>query len=78
MSIWPHPFLYSKKKKKKMGQNSTFARKKNGATGLKLGMQTQLDSANSMGWVPSGHTSSSLCIRLKMPKMIFIKKSALT
>ena len=36
-------------------------------------MQTQLKSANNMGWVPSGHTSSSLCAWLKMPKM-YIKK----
>ena len=47
----------------------TFARRKNG---LKLGMQT-LDSANNMGWVPSGHTSSSLCVRLKMPNVVLIK-----
>ena len=36
MSIWPHPFLNSKKAK-----NDTFTRKKNGATGLRLSMQTQ-------------------------------------
>ena len=35
---------------------------------LMLGMQTQLNSMNNMGWVPSGHTSSSLCVRLKMFK----------
>ena len=43
--------------------------KKNGAAGLKLGMQTQLDSANNMGWVPSGHTSFSLCVRLNVFKV---------
>ena len=36
--------------------------KKNGATGLKLGMHIQLDSGSNMG---VGHTSSSWCIRLK-------------
>ena len=37
MSIWPHPFCIEKQNK-----NGTFARKKekNGATDLKLGMQT--------------------------------------
>ena len=58
----------------KKAKNGTLARKKNGATGLKLGMQTQLDSANNMGWVPSGHTSSFLCVRQKMPKMVLPKK----
>ena len=32
----------------KKAKNGAFARKKNEATGLKLGMQTQLDSANYM------------------------------
>ena len=36
---------------KKNVKNGTFARKRNGATSLKLGMQTQLDSSNNMGWV---------------------------
>ena len=43
MSIWPHSFLYFKKKPKKV----IFSRKKNGDTDLKLGMQ--LDSSNNMG-----------------------------
>ena len=34
---------------------------------LKFGMQTQFDSRNNMGWVPSGHTSSSVC-KVKMFK----------
>ena len=33
----------------KMTKNGTFIKKKNGATGLKFGMETQLDSANNMG-----------------------------
>ena len=60
---------------KKTHKNGTFTIKKNGAAGLKFDMQTQLDSANNMGWVPSGHTSSSLCVRLNMPKMVFLKKN---
>ena len=44
---------------------------KKGATGLKLSMQTQLHSANNVGWVPSGHTSSSLCVKLKMSNGTF-------
>ena len=52
-------------KKKKKAKNVTFARKCNGATDLKSGMQTQLDSANNMGLVPSGHTFFSSCVRLK-------------
>ncbi len=42
--------------------------KKDGAINLKLGMQTQLDSLNNMGWVPSGHTFSSLFVRQKNAK----------
>ena len=40
---------------------SIIARKNSGVTGLKLGMQTQLDFANNIGWFPSGHTYSSVC-----------------
>ena len=58
------PFLYS------ISQNGTFARKKNGATSLKLWHAIQLDSAKNMGWVPSGHTFSSLCLRLKISKVV--------
>ena len=54
--------------------NGTFARKKNRATSLKLGMHTQPDSVYNMGWVPPGHTSFSLCGRLKMPKNGTFKK----
>ena len=46
-----------------------FPEKMNRATGLKFGMQTQLGSSTNMGWVPSGHTSSSWYVRLKMSKM---------
>ena len=49
--------------------------KKNRDADIKLGMQTQLDLANNMGWFPSGHTFSSLlCVRLKIPKMILLIK----
>ena len=58
MSIWPYPLLYLKKKQPK---NGTFAKKINGATGLKIGMHIQRDSGSTMGWVPPGHTSSSVC-----------------
>ena len=68
MSIWPHSFH------KKEPIMVLVLEKKNGATYLKLGMQTQLDSADNMAWVPSDHTSSSLCVRLNMPKMVFLKK----
>ena len=66
-----HPLVLKKAK------NGICARKKNGVTDLKLGMQTQPDSVNNMGWVSSGHTSSSLCARLKMPKMELLKKFTL-
>ena len=68
MSIWPHPFHKHLK--------WYFCKRKNGATDLKLGTQTQLDSSNKMGWFPSGHTSTFLCIRLKnMPKMVLLKST---
>ena len=35
--------------KKKNAKDHTFARKNNGATGLKFGMHTQLGSANNVG-----------------------------
>ena len=54
----------------KKGKNGTLARKTDGTTGLKLGMDTQLDSGSNIGWVPPGHTSSSLYVGLKMPKII--------
>ena len=58
----------------KKAQNGTFARKKEDeATDLKLGMHAQFDSANCMGCIPSGHTSSSLCVRLKIPKTALLK-----
>ena len=50
------------------------ARKTLGATDLKLGMHIQLHSRSNMGWVPLGHISSFLCVRLKMPKMVFQQK----
>ena len=61
LGLVPHPCIQEKppppKKKKKKKKK---VRKKDGATGLKLGMQTQLDYAINMGWVPSGHNSSSV------------------
>ena len=39
--------------------------KRIGSTDQELGMQTQLDSLNNMGWVPSGHTSSSFVCKAK-------------
>ena len=69
MSIWPHPIMH-----KKEAKNGTYTRKNNGSTGLKFGMQTQPDSANNMGWVPSGHTSSSVC-KAKNVKNGSVKKN---
>ena len=57
---------------KKRAKNGNFARK-NGVTGLILGTQTQLDSANNMGWVPSGHTKL-LSVREKNAKYDTSKK----
>ena len=37
---------------------------------LKLGMLIQLYSANNMGWVPSGHTSSSFLFVCKAKKCL--------
>ena len=51
-----------------------FPEKENGATDLKLGMRTQLDSVNNMERVPSGHTFSSLRVRLNMPIKVLLKK----
>ena len=63
MSIWMTLSIFKKAK------NGTFANKKrkNGATGLNLGILIELDSANNMVWVPFGHTSKSLRVRVKMP-----------
>ena len=36
----------------KKAKNNILARKNEGATGLKLGIHTQLDSGSNMGWVP--------------------------
>ena len=56
-------------------KNGTFARKKRRMElqAQNFGMQIQLESVNNMGWVPSGYTSSSLCVRLKMSKMVLQK-----
>ena len=56
---------------KKKAKNDPFSRIKNGATGLKFGIQTQLNSLNNMRWVQSGHTPSSLCVRTEM---VLLKK----
>ena len=71
MSIWLYSEFF---KKPKM---VIFLDKKNRDTDLKLGMKTELEYANNMGWVPSGHTSSSLCVKLKMPKWYFKKNKKL-
>ena len=55
----------------KKAKNDTFSRKKIGATGLKLGMHTQLNSGINMGWGPPGHTSSSWGVRLNCKKWYF-------
>ena len=55
---------------KKKAKNGTFARKRMESEAYNFGMQTKLDYANSMGWVPSGHTSSSTCVRLKISKVV--------
>ena len=44
-----------------------------GATNLKFGMHTQLDSRSKMCLVPLDHISFSHCVRLKMAKMVFWK-----
>ena len=44
MFIWTHPFLFFKKDPK----NINLARKTHGATGLKHGMHTKLDSGSNM------------------------------
>ena len=58
-----------------IAKSGTFARKKNGATDLKLNMQTQLDSTNNMGWVPPGHASSTWYVMLKMLKMVLLENT---
>ena len=74
--------MFKKKKKKKKKKKFIYiyiyiyiygilATKTRGATGLKLGMHTQLDSGSNMGWVPLSHTSSFLVCKAKMPKMVF-------
>ena len=55
--------------------NENLARKTLGVTDLKLGMHIQLHSLSNMGLVPLGHTSSFLCVRQKMPKMVFQHKT---
>ena len=60
-----------KPKKKKRKKKGIFARKTIGARDLKLGTNIQLHSGSNMGCVPPGHTSSFLCVRLLMPKMVF-------
>ena len=67
--------LLSVFKTKKRVQNDPYTRKSNGATGIKIGMQIQLDSVNNKGCVPSGHTTSSVC-KTKTPKMVLPKKTA--
>ena len=52
-------------------KNGIFSRKTIGARDLKLGMNIQLHSGTNMGCVPPGHTSSFLCVRLLMLKMVF-------
>ena len=56
----------------KEAKNGAFA-ENNEAVNLKLLYATQLDYANNMGWVPSGHTSSSVCVKLKMSEMVLLK-----
>ena len=56
----------------KNAKTGTFVRKKNGATGLKFGMHIQLDCANNIEWVTSGHTYSSLCVRVQMLEMVVL------
>ena len=66
--------LKKKSKKKKVQKKVVLPEKKNGATGLKLGMQTQLDSANNVGVGPIWPHFFSLCVRLKISKMVLLKK----
>ena len=54
---------------KKKSQNDSLARQIFGATDLKLGMPTQLDSGSNMGWATPGQTSLSGCIRLRTVHM---------
>ena len=48
---------------------------KKGATSIKLGMQTQLDSVNNMGCIPLGHTSSFKYIRTKNDKNVLLNNT---
>ena len=67
ISIWSHPFLYSKKPKMVLLPEKEWSyRPKTLACRHNL-------TANNMGWIPSGHTSSSSYVRLKMSKMVFPK-----
>ena len=53
---------------KKGAKNGTLAIQTLGATYLKLGMYTLLDSWGILGWVSPGYINSSWCVGLKMPK----------
>ena len=52
----------------KRSQNGSSTREMLGATGIKLGMSTQLDCESNIVWVPPGHTSSFWYVRLKCRK----------
>ena len=69
LKIWEMVTIVTEKAK-----NGIFARKTIGARDLKFGMNIQLHSGSNMGCVPPGHTSSFLCVRLLMPKMVFQPK----
>ena len=55
--------------KKKIFFNGTLTRQICGATDLSLGLYMQLDSGRNMGWVPSGHTSSSWSVKQENAKI---------
>ena len=55
----------------KKANNGAISRKRNVAIGFKLWLQARLHSANNMGSVPSGHTSSSVC-KAEMSKMVIL------
>ena len=61
-------------KKKNNSKNDTLPEKMDRATDIKREMQTQLDFANNVEWVPFAHTSFSWCVKLKILKMVLLIK----
>ena len=68
MSIWPHPISVLNKAK-----NDTFARKKRSYRPKTLSLRHNLTLRITWGGSHLATTSSSLCARLKMSKMVLVK-----